>query len=112
MIIAYLLFVSFAGYYASKSLIQHSKSWAGVWARGLAISLALAGFNAMRHGMPKCIEYDDPVRGSCIEYDESQESGDAGETARRTFFGTAAGGTVGMLLLQRNKRKDGDNPFP
>ena len=61
--------------------------------------------------MPRCVEYDDPVRGSCIEYEEAKESGDAGETARRTFFGTAAGGTVGMLLLQRNKRKDGNIPF-
>lgn len=111
MILIYLLFVSFLGYYVSKSLIKYSKSWSGVWARGLAISLALAGFNAMSHGMTGCVEYDDPVRGSCIEYEEASESGDAGETARRTFFGTAAGGTVGMLLLQRNKRKDDNIPL-
>ena len=111
MILIYILFVSFLGYYVSKSLMQYSKSWSGVWARGLAISLALAGFNAMRHGMPRCVEYDDPVRGSCIEYEEAKASGDAGETARRTFFGTAAGGTLGMLLLHRNIRKNGNIPF-
>lgn len=112
MIIVYLLFVSFCGYYVSKSLADHSKSWAGVWARGIAISLALAGFNAMRHGMPKCVEYDDPMGGSCTQYAEGEESGSAADSARSTFLGTATGGTIGMLLLQRNLRKNGRDPFP
>lgn len=111
MILIYLVLFSFLGYYVSRLLMKYSKSWSGVWARGLAISLALAGFNAMRHGMPRCVEYDDPVRGSCIEYEEAKASGDAGGTARRTFFGTAAGGTLGMLLLHKNIRKNGNIPF-
>ena len=112
MILVYLLFVTAIGYATSKVLIGYSKSWGGVWARGLAISLGIAGFNAIRHGMPKCIEYDSPLNGSCVEYAASEKSGDAGESARGTFFGTAAGGSAGMLLLRRNLRKNGSDPFP
>ena len=112
MILVYLCIVTALGYATSMTLTSHSKSWGGVWARGLAISLGLAGFNAIRHGMPQCIEHDSPANGSCIEYKKGDESANAGDSARGTFFGTAVGGTVGMLLLRYNMRRSGQDPFP
>lgn len=87
---------------------KNSTTWGGVWWKGFIVSLCFAGFGAVTHSMPRCLQYDDPgPYGSCIEYDTEGPVGTAEEKAQRILFNTAVGGSIGMALLARKLKKEG-----
>lgn len=87
---------------------KNSTTWSAVWWKGALVSLCFAGFGAMTHSMPSCIEYDDPgPYGTCIQYDSEGPVGTAEEAAQRIFFNTVVGGTIGMSLLARSLKQKG-----
>lgn len=96
------------GHAIADTFAKTSESWGGVWGKGLLVSLCFAGFGAITHSMPSCLEYDDPgPYGRCVQYDTAEPTQTAEEKAQNIFFNTAVGGTLGMFWLQRKLKKDG-----
>ena len=87
---------------------KNSTSWGAVWFKGFVVSLCFAGFSAVTHSMPRCLQYDDPgPYGTCIEYDSEGPVGTAEERAQRILFNTVVGGSIGMAFLARKLEKEG-----
>lgn len=95
------------GYAIAAENAKRSSSWSGVWCRGFVVSLCFAGFAAITHSMPSCIEYDDPgPYGRCVQYADARTDS-AEDRAQQILFNTVVGGTIGMGLLARELNKRG-----
>ena len=87
---------------------KNSTTWGAVWWKGFVVSLCFAGFGAITHSMPRCLQYNDPgPYGTCIEYDSEGPVGTAEERAQRILFNTVVGGSIGMVFLARKLKKQG-----
>ena len=87
---------------------KKSTTWGAVWCKGFVVSLCFAGFGAITHSMPGCLQYDDPgPYGTCIEYDSEGPVGTAEQKAQRIMFNTVVGGSIGMAYLRRRLKKEG-----
>ena len=87
---------------------KNSTTWSTVWWKGFVWSLCFAGFAAITHSMPRCLQYDDPgPYGTCIEYDSEGPVGTAEGRAQRIMFNTVVGGSIGMAYLRRRLKKEG-----
>ncbi len=98
---------AYGGFAIADYNAKKSTTWAAVWWKGVVVSLCFAGFGAITHSMPSCIEYDSGPNGGCIQYDSEGPVGTAEAKAQRIFFNTVAGGTIGMALLAVRCKREG-----
>ena len=76
---------AYGGFAIADYNAKKSTTWAAVWWKGDVVSLCFAGFGAITHSMPSCIEYDSGPNGGCIQYDSEGPVGTAEAKAQRIF---------------------------
>ena len=95
------------GYAIADYKTKNSTTWGGVWWRGFVVRRCFAGFGAVTHSMPRCLQYDDPgPDGSCIDYDTEGPIGTTEKRSQGILFNTAVSGSIGMALLARKLKKE------